>query len=99
MNRPVTPPKVSEAGYAKNRLVLFGGLTAGVAAVCCFTPLLVWGLLALGLVGLVAYVDLVLLPLLAVGLLALTVGVRRVRRVRAGGDAGRTVPPSSSPTR
>ena len=75
---------------ADDRLVRWGGVGALVAAVCCFTPALVWVLGAAGLAAVVGYVDLVLLPVLAVALLALYVGVRRVRRRQAACD----LPPS-----
>lgn len=93
------PDTPAETRYAKNRLVLFGGLTAAIAALCCFTLLLVWGLLTLGLTRLVAYIDLALLPLLAVGLLVLYVGVQRVRRARAACDDRCAAPSRSASTR
>lgn len=49
------------------------GLTGTVlAALCCFTPVLVWLLVGLGFGGLVAYLDPVLLPLLGL-FIALTI--------------------------
>ena len=47
-----------------SRLTKFSLVGAVIAALCCFTPLLVWILAAIGLAGLIAYLDLVLLPLL-----------------------------------
>ena len=72
--------------YAGNPLVLFGGIGAGIVALCCFTPLLVWALFALGFAGLVAYIDVVLLPVLALALVALYFGVRQVQRARSACD-------------
>ncbi len=66
--------------YTDNKLVVFGGLSAVIVALCCFTPLLVWGLAALGLAGLVAYVDVALLPLLAIVLGITYLGIEQVRK-------------------
>ncbi len=38
-----------------NPFVLWGGIGAAITALCCFTPLLVWGVTALGAVALVSY--------------------------------------------
>ncbi len=83
-------PADSRPRLADDRLVRWGSVGALVAAVCCFTPALVWVLGAAGLAAVVGYVDLVLLPVLAVALVALYVGVRRVRRRQAACD----LPPS-----
>ena len=48
------------------RLMLVGLVGTIVAAVCCFTPLLVSLLVVLGLGALTGYLDLVLLPTLVV---------------------------------
>ncbi|MEX2399601.1 MAG: mercury(II) reductase, partial [Rhodothermales bacterium] len=77
--------------YLKNRLVVFGGLGTAIAAICCFTPVLVWGAVALGLAGIVAYLDFVLLPLLAVALVVTYAGIRQVKK---GHGAGRSEAPS-----
>ena len=45
-----------------------------VAAVCCFTPLLVVGLGLIGFTVLTPYLDIVLLPLLCIFLLAALYG-------------------------
>ncbi len=34
---------MSEKKYTDNKLVVFGGIGTAIAALCCFTPLLVWG--------------------------------------------------------
>jgi mercuric ion transport protein len=49
----------------KNKTTLFGSLGTGLAALCCFTPILVIGLSAVGVAGIIAYLDYVLFPLLA----------------------------------
>lgn len=72
--------------YTGNRLVIFGGIGAAIVALCCVTPIFVWGLIAIGLVGLVAYADFVLLPLLAVALIVLFIGVKQVQKRRAAID-------------
>lgn len=63
--------------------MVFGGIGAAIAALCCFTPILVWALIAIGLAGLVAYIDWVFLPLLAISLLVLFIGVKQVQKRRA----------------
>ncbi|WP_420346064.1 mercury resistance system transport protein MerF [Pelagibius sp.] len=55
-----------------NRLLKVGVVGTVIAAVCCFTPLLVVVLGALGLSALVGVLDYVLLPVLAL-FIALTV--------------------------
>ncbi len=63
-----------------NKFVLFGGLGAAITALCCFTPLLVWGLTALGAAALVAYLDVVLIPLLLVCVGAMLIGLHQYRK-------------------
>lgn len=55
-----------------NRLTKTGLTGSIIAAICCFTPLLVWLLAGVGLTALVPYLDPILLPLLGV-FLALTI--------------------------
>lgn len=50
----------------RNTLLKVGIIGTIVAAICCFTPLLVVLLGAIGLAGMIGYLDLVLLPTLAV---------------------------------
>lgn len=58
------------------------GLTGAViAAICCFTPILVWVFGAVGLGALVVYLDLILLP--ALGLFLLLTGYALWRRRKA----------------
>ena len=62
------------------RLLRTGLIGTTVAAICCFTPLLVWGFVALGLGAAVAYLDLVLLPLLGIFVMMTGVALWRTRR-------------------
>jgi len=58
------------------------GLTGAViAAICCFTPILVWVFGAVGLGALVVYLDLILLP--ALGLFLFLTGYALWRRRKA----------------
>ncbi|MCJ8310038.1 MAG: mercury resistance system transport protein MerF [Rhizobiaceae bacterium] len=63
-----------------SRLTKFSLFGAVIAALCCFTPLLVWILAAIGLAGLIAYLDLVLLPLLGLFVLLALWGLVRDRK-------------------
>ena len=63
-----------------------GVIGTGVAALCCFTPILVGLFGVLGLTALVGYLDYVLLPPLGVFLLLLIVGLVRPKRRRS--DSG-----------
>jgi mercuric ion transport protein len=58
-----------------NKLMKTGAIGTVLAAICCFTPLLVWVLGAIGLTSLVAYLDIVLLPLLGIFFIMLLVGL------------------------
>ena len=64
----------------RNKWVWIGGIGAGVAALCCFTPILVviFGLLGAG--SLVVYLDAVLWPLLLVFVLLTVYGLWRRKR-------------------
>jgi mercuric ion transport protein len=50
----------------QNRLLAVGALGAIVAALCCFTPILVVLLGSIGLSALVGFLDYVLLPTIAI---------------------------------
>lgn len=65
------------------KLLGVGVLGALVAAVCCFTPLLVTLLAAVGLSAAVGYLDLVLLPALAAFVAITVYAVARRRRAQA----------------
>jgi mercuric ion transport protein len=69
----------------KTHLLTTGLVGSAVAAVCCFTPLLVGVLGVLGLGGLTGYLDYVLVPALA-GFLGLTF-YSLSRKVRDAGSA------------
>ncbi len=62
--------------------MIFGGVGAGIAALCCFTPLLVIALAAVGLAGLSAYLDFVLLPLLLVFVALFALGLYQARKLK-----------------
>lgn len=63
----------------KNRLLQIGIVGTILAALCCFTPVLVILFGALGLVAIVGYLDYILFPLLAVFILLIIVGWYRHR--------------------
>ena len=60
MNQPETPSDKND------RLLKYGLIGTVVAALCCFTPILVILLGAVGLSALLGWLDIVLLPALAV---------------------------------
>ena len=64
--RPLATPNRATARGMKDRLLVTGVVGAVVAAICCFTPLLVVLLGAVGLSAAVAYLDFALLPALAI---------------------------------
>lgn len=57
---------MSEREAGESRLLKVGIVGAVVAALCCFTPVLVILLTAVGAAALIGYLDYVLLPALAV---------------------------------
>ena len=64
-----------------------GAAGAVIAAVCCFTPVLVVALTALGLSVAVAWLDVVLLPALAIfGGIAVYAWIRQRRLARPDTD-------------
>lgn len=66
---------------SRKRWVWIGGIGAVVAALCCFTPILVVLLGAVGLAALTGYLDYVLLPVLLVSLGMLVYGLSGPRAV------------------
>ncbi len=50
----------------KDKLLTTGILGTIIAALCCFTPMLVWLFAAIGLSAALAYLDFVLLPALII---------------------------------
>lgn len=65
-----------------------GGVGAGIAALCCFTPLLVVSLGLLGLTSLVGWwLDLILFPMLAGFLVLFLYGLYLHRRKGTAGEA------------
>lgn len=71
---PTTPQPRSEAKSSRG-LVITGLIGAGIAALCCFTPILVGLLAVLGLGALTGYLDVVLLPALVFFLCLLVYGL------------------------
>ena len=62
------------------RVLRIGLIGTVVAAICCFTPVLVIALGTLGLAGIVGYLDPILLPALAVFLAMTGYGLWRRRQ-------------------
>ena len=79
---------MSEKKYTDNKLVVFGGIGTAIAALCCFTPLLVWGVTAIGAAALVSYLDYALWPLLILFGAMTYIGIQQVqkRRHASGGE-------------
>jgi len=50
----------------KDRLLLVGIIGTVVAAICCFTPVLVILLVTVGLSAAVGYLDVILIPILVI---------------------------------
>jgi len=75
------PPTSEATSTAKSSrgLVITGIVGAGIAALCCFTPILVGLLAVLGLGALTGYLDYVLLPALAFFLCLLVYGLIKQR--------------------
>lgn len=68
------------ASKGSRGLVITGVVGAAVAAVCCFTPILVGLLAILGLGALTGYLDYVLLPALVFFLCLLAYGLAKQRK-------------------
>lgn len=66
-----------------SRLLKTGVVGSSIAAVCCFTPILVVLLGVLGLGAIAGYLDYVLLPVLGLCLAILAYGLYLHRRERA----------------
>ena len=65
----------------KNRTIVRAGIVgAVVAAICCFTPILVIGLGAVGLSAWLGWLDYVLLPALFLALVLIAYGLWRQHR-------------------
>ncbi len=70
---PISQPKSSRG------LVITGMVGAGIAALCCFTPILVGLLAVLGLSAFTGYLDFILLPALVFFLCLLAYGLVKQR--------------------
>jgi mercuric ion transport protein len=62
-----------------NSMIWTGGIGASVAALCCFTPVLLIVLPAFGLAAWLGWIDWVLFPALAISLALLFYGLRQSR--------------------
>ena len=73
-----------EINAMKSKLLAFGLVGSGIAALCCFTPVLSIVLTSLGLTGLlgILYNDAVLLPILAGFLMLTGYGIWRQKKQR-----------------
>lgn len=65
----------------KDRLLVIGVVGSVVAALCCFTPVLVILLGVVGLSSLTGYLDMVLLPALAIFLVITGYALWKRRRI------------------
>lgn len=63
-----------------DKLLATGIIGTFIAALCCFTPLLVWLLTGIGLSALISYLDIFLLP--ALGFYIILTGYALWRRKR-----------------
>ncbi|MEP2980678.1 MAG: mercury resistance system transport protein MerF [Lentilitoribacter sp.] len=64
----------------KDKLLATGIIGTILAALCCFTPLLVWLLSAIGLSAVISYIDIFLLPALGFFIILTGVGLWRRRK-------------------
>jgi mercuric ion transport protein len=72
--------KLRAKAMVSDKLLVFGIIGAVIAALCCFTPLLVILLGAAGLSAIVGILDYIVLPVLAVFLIIVVVALWRRRR-------------------
>lgn len=63
-----------------NKYTKAGFWTSIVAALCCFTPLLMWGLAFAGFAAYISYIDFVVLPILFAGLGVFVYGYRKYKQ-------------------
>jgi mercuric ion transport protein len=66
--------------FLKNKYAKVGFWGTLVAALCCFTPILVWGFAAAGLAAFTAYLDYVLLPALFICIALLYFGYKQYQK-------------------
>ncbi len=64
----------------KDKLLALGIGGTIIAALCCFTPVLVWILTGLGLMAIAGYLDIVLLPILFIFIIISGVALWRRRK-------------------
>lgn len=63
-----------------NKYTKAGFWTSIIAALCCITPLLMWGLLFAGFAAYITYIDFVVLPILFAGLGVFVYGYRKYKQ-------------------
>lgn len=73
---------MSQFDFLRNKYAKVGFWGTLVAALCCFTPLLVWGFAAAGLAAFTAYLDYVLLPVLFISLPLLVFGYNQYLKTK-----------------
>ena len=74
---------MSDCAKRNDRLLKYGVVGTVIAALCCFTPLLVVLVGVVGLSAIVGYLDYVLYPALAFFVLLTGYALRRRRRLMA----------------
>ncbi|RMH46690.1 MAG: mercury resistance system transport protein MerF, partial [Alphaproteobacteria bacterium] len=84
MNEAETEREKGTGKDKADRLLVIGAIGTIVAALCCFTPVLVGLLGVVGLAALTGYLDIVLLP--ALGFFLLLTAYALWRRQRTVGD-------------
>tara|TARA_R110001599_G_scaffold1889_4_gene9767 strand:+ start:207258 stop:207482 length:225 start_codon:yes stop_codon:yes gene_type:complete len=67
----------------KDKTTLIGLWGALIAALCCFTPLLVWALAFFGLAALTTYLDYVLIPILLLCIGIFLFGLRKIKKSKS----------------
>ncbi|MDR8390498.1 mercury resistance system transport protein MerF [Aliifodinibius sp. S!AR15-10] len=71
---------MSRFDFLKNKYAKVGFWGMLVAAICCFTPLLMWGFATVGLAAFTAYLDYVLLPALFIFMALLLIGYNQYQK-------------------
>jgi mercuric ion transport protein len=64
----------------KDRLLATGIIGSIIAAICCFTPLLVWALALTGFAAFAGWVDYVAIPLLGIFIAITLIALARRRQ-------------------
>ncbi len=75
------PGSVAVANHRQSKkTALYGGIGTIIAALCCFTPILVIALTAVGAASIIGYLDYVLLPSLAFFVVLTVYGFYRMKQ-------------------